>query len=109
MRWKVFLALLAITLHALAPLRAGATPQQVELCTAHGVVMVQLEPDDGAPASQAAEHCSVCVFHAGISGPVRAQNALPAAAGSPPSLQPTPVVPAPTRTAARPRAPPPAS
>lgn len=110
MRWKVFLALLAVALHALAPLRAGAAPQLVELCTAHGVVMVQLDAGGGPPASPAAlKHCSVCAFHGGIAGPVRAQPAAQAAAAGKLSQPPQPVVAVPVRTASRPRAPPPAS
>ena len=113
MRWKVLLALLAVALHALAPLRAGAAPQQqqVELCTAHGVVTVQVDAEGGAPASPSAlEHCSVCVFPAGIAAPAQALPAAPAAAAGKLSLlRPQPVVPAPARTAARPRVPPLAS
>ena len=104
MRWKSFLALLAIALHALAPLRAGATSQQVELCTAHGVVMVQLDMGEGPPASPAAEHCSVCAFHAAIGSSAQALPAPPAAGIS--LLRSEPAAFAPTRTASRPRAPP---
>jgi hypothetical protein len=66
-RRSALVALVAILLHALTPLLASASPQvvpdHVELCTALGVVTVQVEPDRapaGAPA--APEHCPVCAF-----------------------------------------------
>ena len=109
MRWKVFLALLALALHALAPLRAGASPQLVELCTAHGVVTVQLDGGDGVPASPAAEHCSICVFQSANAAPLHALPVLQVATAGRPSLKLQPAVSVPPRTASRPRAPPIAS
>ena len=106
-RRRALLALLAVALHVLAPLRAGATPQLVELCTAHGVVVVQVDAGGSPPAFPAAlEHCSTCVFHAGIAGPLCEPGAKPAAAVSPPAVRLSPILPAVPRTASRPRAPP---
>lgn len=104
-------ALLAVLLHALAPLLAGAAPgapvDHMELCTALGVVTVQVESGD-APASEpaAAEHCPICAFQAAA--------AVPAARAEAPCAGPVAIVASPLQRPAgfpvepraRPRAPP---
>jgi hypothetical protein len=67
-RRSALLALLAVLLHALAPLLANAAPggaavDHVQLCTAQGIVTVEVE-SGGAPAGKPAapDHCSVCAF-----------------------------------------------
>jgi hypothetical protein len=66
-RRSALLALLAVLLHALAPLLANAAPvaavDHIQLCTAQGIVTVEVE-SGGAPAGKPAapDHCSVCAF-----------------------------------------------
>jgi len=113
-RRSAFFALLAVLLHALTPLLAGAAPRapvdHLELCTALGVVAVQLETGD-APASRpaAAEHCPICAFQGAVAVPI-ARAATPCAApvaivASPPQ-RPTALA---LEPRAQPRAPPPSS
>lgn len=76
-------ALLAVLLQAFAPLLATAAPRSavdhVELCTAQGVVTIEVE---GEPpkTSPAPDHCPACVFPAFAGLPLlRAVSAPPAA------------------------------
>lgn len=110
-RRSALVALFAVALHALSPLLASAAPgaavDHVQLCTAQGVVTVEVDAGGAPPASLAAtDHCSVCAFQGGIAAPVRALPAAQAAAAGKISLRPQPVAAVPTRTASRPRAPP---
>ena len=80
-------ALLAVLLHTLAPLVAGAAPggatQRVELCTAHGVVTIEVPADaDGAPALAAPDHCQSCASHCAAAPAAGGRGALPPVAGT---------------------------
>lgn len=110
-RRSALLALLAVLLHALAPLLASAAPgaavDHIELCTAQGVVTVEVE-SGGEPAGTppAPDHCSVCALQAVTSVPVsvvRLQQTC-ACAGVPVADQPPPRFS--FSSTARPRAPP---
>jgi len=110
-RRSALVALVAILLHALAPLLANASPQtaldHVELCTALGVVTVPVD-SDGAPAGapSAPEHCPICAFQPFVASAMRSAHApLVAAADAIAAKRPHPRA-CPTRLGARPRAPP---
>jgi len=110
-RRSALLALLAVLLHALAPLYANAAPggtvDHVQLCTAQGVVTVEVEsggPPAGTPS--APDHCSVCAFQGGIAAPSQATPVPHAAAGSAVAAPDLPFPRFPTSVSARPRAPP---
>ena len=67
-RRSALLALLAVLLHALAPLLANAAPgaavDQIQLCTAQGIVTVEVEPGSAPAGTQLAPgHCPDCAFH----------------------------------------------
>ena len=70
-RRSALVALLAVVAHALAPLLANAAPgaavDHIQLCTAQGIVTVEVD-SGGVPAGSplAAGHCSVCAFQNGI-------------------------------------------
>jgi hypothetical protein len=110
-RRSALVALAAILLHALAPLLANASPQaavdHVELCTALGVVTVQVQ-SDGAPAGVPAtpDHCPICAFQTTVaiaspipqSVPASGLDAIAAERPQPPGCS--------APLGARPRAPP---
>ena len=110
-RRSALVALLAVVAHALAPLLANAAPgaavDHIQLCTAQGIVTVEVD-SGGVPAGSplAAGHCSVCAFQNGIA-PCVAVARIPQAIASvavPAAEQPQPRFS--FTYSARPRAPP---
>jgi len=110
-RRSTLVALLAVLLHALAPLLANAAPgtavEHVQLCTAQGVVTIAVE-SGGAPAgtSAAPDHCSVCAFHAAAALPVSIAQLQQAGASADVARAEPPLPRVPPSTTARQRAPP---
>jgi DUF2946 family protein len=106
-------ALFAVLLQAFAPLLAGAAPgaaiDHVEICTAQGVVQVAVDTGGAPSPSGAPEHCPACATHGAITASAVATPSAPPACTAAATSEHPPVVPAPTRTASRPRAPPPSS
>lgn len=108
-RRTAVIALAAIVLHALAPFMATAATrakkEMLEVCTAHGVVAAEV--DAGGPyAPSPSRHCPDCACH-GMA--VAGFQALPVSAAALATVAPINTqshFPAPSRTAARPRAPP---
>lgn len=108
-RRTALLALAAIVLHALSPFMtnaaARANKETIELCTAHGVVAVQV--DAGGPyAPRSSPHCPTCACQGMAAAGLQA---LPVAAAVHAAVVPINAqthFPSPPRTAARPRAPP---
>jgi Protein of unknown function (DUF2946) len=108
-RCTALLALAAIVLHALAPFianaAADANKETVELCTAHGVVAVQV--DAGGPyAPRSSPHCPACACHGMAAAGFQALPVTAAALAAVAPIKAQTHFPAPPRTAARPRAPP---
>jgi hypothetical protein len=110
-RRSALLALLAVLLHALAPLYANAAPagtvDHVQLCTAQGVVTVEVE-SGGAPAGtpSAPDHCSVCAFQGSVAAPSQAAPVPHAMADTAIAAPDLPLPRSAACVSARPRAPP---
>jgi hypothetical protein len=111
MRRTAWIALLAVLLHAFAPLLAGAAPADapyhVELCTALGTVTVELDAGTTpAPSRASPDHCQACAFHCAAPTAARTEPAPQPAGMRPRAFAPQPACCSRTRTASRPRAPP---
>jgi hypothetical protein len=110
-RRSALLALLAVLLHALAPLYANAAPagavDHVQLCTAQGVVTVEVE-SSGTPSGKPStpDHCSVCAFQGSVAAPSQAAPVPPALAGATLAAPDLPLPYFVASESARPRAPP---
>jgi Protein of unknown function (DUF2946) len=81
-RITAWLAMLALVLGALAPTVAqamvvgGERADWLEICSVSGMAWVKVDtgevrdqqPDGGAPAGAASQHCAWCTLHGGVSG-----------------------------------------
>ena len=107
-RLTAWVALFALVLGALAPtvtqamVAAGDRGDWLEVCSVSGMVWVKADtgevsaqhPDDGAPASDASQHCPWCTLHGGAAGlPVVALNLdlPPRLTGLPPAFYRAPL------------------